>query len=239
MSLNGALAFRRLMQVALASGAAAGVVLFLIQTSFVTPLIREAERYGRPAATMAAHHAHDASTPGAGIGRRAYAGLGAVLLGIGFAAVLFGVASLAGLALDARRGILLGTAGFVCFVLAPSIGVLPRPPGVHGPELGAAQSWWVLTVVLSGIGLWLLTNPRHSNRLRAVGVLSLALPHLIGAPAAPPSNTVPPALAWRFAATAIGTQAIFWLLLGALGGWAFNRSALVSVPRPGGVDERL
>jgi predicted cobalt transporter CbtA len=93
--------------------------------------------------------------------------------------------------------------------------------------------------VLSGIGLWLLTHPRHSNRLRALGALSLALPHLIGAPAAPPPTTVPPAFAWRFAVTAIGTQAIFWLLLGALGGWAFNHRALVSAPRPGGVDERV
>src|SRR4029077_17173675 len=99
--------------------------------------------------------------------------------------VLLGLASLIGLELDVRRGIQLGVAGFLCVALAPSLGLPPRPPGVAGPDLQAAQVWWVGTVALSRVGLWLLASAGRSRLARGGGVLTLAIPHLIGAPVAP------------------------------------------------------
>lgn len=238
MSLTIAERFRRLMGIAMVSGAAAGLVLFLIQMFLVVPLIRTAEMYERAETPAVGHHADGAWKPAEGLERIAHTGLGTVLTGIGFGAVLLGVASLVGFDLDVRRGILLGAAGFLCFGLAPAIGVVPRPPGVPGPDLRAAQSWWALTVVVSAIGLWLLARPGQSKRARGAGLMALAVPHLIGAPAAPLASAVPHGLAWRFAATAIATQAIFWLILGALGGWATSRSARRGAGRPGGADDR-
>jgi len=229
------------MQVAIATGAAAGLVLFLIQWAFVTPLIRQAEVYEGLEGSVVEHHAHDAWEPADGFERLAYTGLGTVLTGVGFSAVFFGVASLIGLDLNVRRGLRLGAAGFLCFALAPSIGLPPTPPGVSGPDLHAAQWWWVLTVVLSGAGLWLLMHPGSSKLVRGSGALALAIPHLIGAPAAPASTVFPSAVIWRFAVTAIGTQAIFWLTLGALGGWVQSRSGTAQTDGrlvPGGSVDR-
>jgi cobalt transporter subunit CbtA len=212
------------MQLALVAGAAAGFVLFLSQWVLVTPLIRRAEAYERIDPVRAASHADESWEPGEGLERVAYTGLGTVLAGVGFGAVLFGVASLIGLDLGGGRGLRLGAAGFFCFTVAPSIGLPPRPPGVAGPELHAAQIWWALTVLLAAFGLWLLTRSGRSKLVRGGGVFALALPFLVGAPAAEASSLVPRELVWRFTATAIGTQALFWLVLGAVGGWMHMRA---------------
>jgi predicted cobalt transporter CbtA len=59
---------------------------------------------------------------------------------------------------------------------------------------------------------------------RGGGVFAIALPHLLGAPSVNAAAVVPRELVWRFAAAAIGTQAMFWVILGALGGWLLARS---------------
>jgi len=227
------------MGTAILAGAAAGFMLFLLQWALVTPLIRRAEAFQRlgPWSVVAAHHAAAAWEPADGAERVAYTAVGTVLTGIGFSAVLLGLASLLGLDLDARRGLRLGLCGFVCVALAPALGLPPKPPGVAVPDLEAAQLWWVLTVVLSSAGLWLLLAPRGSTLVRGAGALTMAIPHLLGAPAATASTLVPRDLTWRFAATAIGTQALFWLMLGTLGGWMQTRhGAEHPSRRRGGVD---
>jgi cobalt transporter subunit CbtA len=145
--------------------------------------------------------------------------MGTVLTGIAFAAILLGAASLAGVTLDVRRGLWLGAAGFLCFVLAPGAGLPPKPPGVPGADVAAAQTWWLVTATLTGVGLWLLFGGRRTLIRSAAGVMALVLPHLAGAPAAAVSAIVPADLVRQFAWTSIATRAPFWLLLGAVGGW--------------------
>jgi cobalt transporter subunit CbtA len=212
------------MQTAMTAGAAAGFALFLVQWMFVTPLIRQAEVYERQEESVAAPHDHDETQAVEGFQRVGYTAIGTVLTGIGFGAVLFGVTSLLGQKLDWRRGARLGVAGFLCVTVAPSLGLPPRPPGVPSPDVHAAQLWWMLTVTCTAAGLCLLI-PRNRSRLaRGGGVFAIALPHLLGAPSVNAAAVVPRELVWRFAAAAIGTQAMFWVILGALGGWLLARS---------------
>ena len=65
-----------------------------------------------------------------------------------------------------------------------------------------------------------------------IGLLLLAVPHLIGAPhPALPQSLAPEALQTQFRLITIGTNALFWLLLGGLSAAAFKRLSLQSGDR--------
>jgi cobalt transporter subunit CbtA len=217
--------FRQLMLVVLCSGALAGLALFVIQHFTVIPLIKTAETY-----EAAAQHADSATThdeegwhPAEGWQRISLTALTTILSGIGFAAVLFGAVVLSGNRINARRGALWGLAAFLCFGLAPALGLPPQPPGTAAAGVYERQVWWIGTVIATAVGLWLLANAKRAWALRIAGVISLALPHLIGAPSASGINAVPAALVHRFTFASLATTGIFWLLLGAIGGFLYNR----------------
>jgi predicted cobalt transporter CbtA len=50
------------------------------------------------------------------------------------------------------------------------------------------------------------------------------LPHMIGAPEAAGESIVPDVLARRFAIAAVTSQAVFWVILGAIGGFVCERT---------------
>jgi cobalt transporter subunit CbtA len=216
--------FRQLMVVCLLSGALAGLVSFGIQHFTVIPLIEVAEKYETAAhAAMGMHEEDEGWQPANGWQRTSFTALATMLSGIGYAALLFGVLSLAGKTLDLKRGLLLGAAAFVCFGLAPAVGLPPQPPGVPVADLQARQLWWIGTAVATAAGLWLWFGTRPSWLLRILGVVCIVVPHLIGAPTAPPNTVVPAEVVHRFEVASLGTGAAFWLLLGSLGGWLQQR----------------
>lgn len=137
--------FRQMMTVVLLSGVAAGLILFAVEHLTIVPLIRTAEVYEKAGeeALSGMEHSDEGWQPAEGWERTSLTALATVLTGIGFAALLFGVAFLAGVPLDAKRGLLWGLAAFVCVGLAPAIGLPPRPPGVAVADLDARQIWWV------------------------------------------------------------------------------------------------
>ena len=60
-----------------------------------------------------------------------------------------------------------------------------------------------------------------------LGVVLIALPHLIGAPhPSSPESAVPAVLAAEFAARSIASMAVFWIVLGAVFGWALTQSRI-------------
>src|SRR4051812_48968613 len=119
--------FRRLMLVALCSGAISGFALFVVQHLTIRPLIQQAEVYEHAAAEAGpnATHEEEGWQPSEGFERTAPTALATTLTGVGFSAILFGSASMTGTALNLRRGTLWGLAGFACFALAPALGLLP------------------------------------------------------------------------------------------------------------------
>jgi cobalt transporter subunit CbtA len=225
---------RRILFTALIAGTVAGLFAAGIQHLKLIPLIAAAEVY--EAAGAHADHQHGAAPeqqsatpewePAPGIERAGYTVLADVLAGIGFALVLIGavaVARLGGYAIDARRGLAWGAAGFVVFALAPAIGLPPELPGMAAAGLAARQQWWLLTAAATAGGLGLIIFARPAA-LRVVGAALIVVPHLIGAPAAPHASTgVPAELAAEFAIASLAVAAAFWLLLGSISGWLYRR----------------
>ncbi len=214
------------MLVVLFSGALAGLALFSIQHFTIIPLIEMAETYETAAqqSNPGIMHSDEGWHPAPGWERTSLTALTTILSGIGFSALLFGSASLTGNRLDARRGALWGLAAFVCFSLAPALGLPPQPPGTAVAGIFERQVWWIGTVIATAVGLWWLAGARRAWPLRIAGVICLAMPHLIGAPTAAGHNAVPAELIHRFTIASLSTTGIFWLLLGTIGGFISSRN---------------
>jgi cobalt transporter subunit CbtA len=228
---------RRIFLVGILAGLIAGSFVTLVQMAKVTPLILRAETYEAKAAA----HEHGAATaqpaeetawePAEGLERRLYTWLANILVGIGFGLVLSAGFALrhafAGEAIDARRGLCWGTAGFAAFALAPALGLPPEPPGTMAADLAARQAWWLGTALATLGGIGLLAFARYASA-KVAGCLLLVVPHAIGAPPAPHAESLVPAeLAAQFVASSLAAAALFWLVLGGVGGWLFQRLGAV------------
>ena len=219
--------FRVLMLVTLAAGTLAGLAWFGVQYVAVVPLIETAETYEAAAqgATAGGSHEHDEEgwRPANGWQRTSFTALATVLTGIGFAAILFAWVTLTGRPIDGRRGVLWGLAGFTCFSLAPALGLPPQPPGVAAADLSGRQLWWVASVICAAIGLSLIAGRSRSWLHRIGGVACMSLPHVVGAPVASGENVVPDHLIREFTIASLASTGVFWLALGMLGGFMYNR----------------
>jgi cobalt transporter subunit CbtA len=212
------------MLVVLWSGALAGLALFVVQRFTVIPLIETAETYEASEQPVGTGNAHEEpGRPADDWKRTSLTALTTILSGMGFAALLFGSLSITGIRVNTRRGALWGLAAFACVGLAPAIGLPPQPPGVAVAGLYERQIWWVGTVAATATGFWLLASRGRTWALRVGGVVCVSLPHLIGAPAASGQNAVPPELIHRFTIASLVTTGIFWILLGAVGGFVSSR----------------
>ncbi len=202
----------RIVATALLAGLAAGLALSAVQQAWVAPLILEAETYETAGV--------EASAPGAedGVERTLYSVLANVLNGVGFALLLGAAITLSGRVVEWRQGLLWGLAGFLVFGLAPALGLPPDPPGVDAGELVPRQAWWLGTAAATASGLWLVALTKR-RALKALGVLALVAPHVIGAPTVDiHGGPVPPELVNEFIAASLVATGAFWLALGAMSG---------------------
>jgi cobalt transporter subunit CbtA len=220
--------FHRIFLTALIAGALAGLFAAGVQHLKIIPLIEQAEVYE----AAEAHDGHGGAgaaaawEPRAGLERAAYTALADVLAGIGFGFLLSGAIALAGLrgyAVDARRGILWGGAGFAVFALAPALGLPPLPPGMEAAELVERQLWWIAAAAAAALGLGLVVVSKKLVH-RVLGVAVMVLPYAIGAPELlETGGKVPTWLAAEFVVASLAAAGAFWLLLGALSGWLYHR----------------
>lgn len=226
---------------ALLAGGIAGLLLAGIQHFMVTPNIIEAETYevagdneGEVMGDNEVHtheslthsgHGHteenEAWAPADGAERTFYASVNSVIASIGFGLLLTACYALRG-SVTWVKGILWGIAGFAVFHLAPALGLPPKLPGDITAELGAQQIWWWLTVIATAAGLWVIAFQKTYFKL--AGVVLIILPHLFGAPQ-PESHggLAPQELRNAFITTSLTTNAIFWVVLGTLSAYFFNR----------------
>lgn len=178
-------------------------------------------------ATAEAVVAHEAPSFGIDPARDGLSVLFSILVYAGYALLLIAAIALAetrGHVVTARQGILWGVAGFVAVQLAPAFGLAPELPGMAAADIGARALWWVATVVLSVVALWLLAFGRNWAAWAGAIVL-LALPHLIGAPhPAEFTGPTPPELAAQFAGRALGAGLIAWVVLGLMTATMWNRA---------------
>ncbi|QDZ09370.1 CbtA family protein [Devosia ginsengisoli] len=250
---------RNLFAAALLAALCAGLITAAIQHFRVTPLILHAETFegegghSHGAEAVAADHEHAEGTadhthdavaateaepeewaPADGFERTAYTTLATVLAAAGFALVIGAVSMFAGLPITFANGFLWGIAGFVTFSLAPAYGLAPELPGMPAADLAARQVWWVGTALSTGAACLLLAKTRAGWAF-AVAIALVAIPHIIGAPAAPDEpSAVPAHLATEFAAITLGTSLVFWLILGTVFGKLNDVFAARSATVPAG-----
>ncbi len=204
----------------LLAGLAAGAVLTLLYIGKIQPLMLAAEAYeqGIDVAQSAPFMRFFDTL------------LFNILNGVGFGLLLAAVLAMRGRPTGVGRGVLWGAAGFLVFVLAPSVGLPPELPGSIRAPLEERQIWWLLTVAATagGIGLLALQTRRI---LMGVGILLIVLPHILDAPRTDDyGGTLPAELAAAFVGATIGTMALFWVVLGGVAGYCHDRFA-------GGSDE--
>jgi cobalt transporter subunit CbtA len=243
--------FRRIFATALGAGIGAGLLLAVLQQVSLVPIILEAEKYERKdepqrqaassdpreighavagavqvlaGVRTAGAHGHDTGTAGErSPWRAAWTTIATTLTSVGFALLLVGVFAVSGREVTARDGVLWGLAGLAAFSLAPAFGLPPELPGAVAAELWMRQVWWIGTVAATALGLGLIVFGRATWAV-ALGLVALALPHLIGAPHdAGGAGSAPPELAAAFAARSIVVAAIFWSVLGWAAGALYAR----------------
>lgn len=173
------------------------------------------------------HHDEDAWAPEDGLERSFFTFAANVVAGVGFGLLLAGAMALSGRVIQWREGLIWGLAGFSVFSLAPTLGLAPEVPGSAAAALSDRQIWWMGCVVASAVGL-ALTAFGKNNLVRTAGVLTLAIPHVIGAPhpSALEPGGVPPELAAQYVVASLFATLIFWLALGASLGRLFQAKPL-------------
>lgn len=242
--------FRRIVLSAVGAGIITGLLITLVELFAVVPLIQEAELYeegvlNKSGAAVAqkpgelqrapgsarahAQHEHEIGGDhehGGGEHRRGlYTAIASIFTAIGYA-FLLGVFFSQMKSVGWKRGIALGLAGFAVFQLAPALGLPPAPPGMIEADVTHRQIWWLGTAFATGLGLGACYFAyKHKKYAWALGgLLLIILPHFIGAPQPTAGEDVVPAeLARNFAIVALLTAGLFWLVLGSVQGYLFNK----------------
>jgi cobalt transporter subunit CbtA len=235
----------RVLATGLLAGLFAGLAVATLQKFTTTPLILEAEVYEKAAEKAASNapsampsagyeearvvlahaeeHEHGGAVEGAaaewepedGVERTVYASIATIATSMGFAFLLLAGLLASGDAITERRAIAWAAAGFVVTGLAPGAGLSPEVPGMAAADLASRQAWWFLTASMTAISIWLFLRS-ETPWLRALAVVLLLAPHILGAPHLheAEASKVPPDLAARFAAMSLAVQAALWIATG-------------------------
>ena len=224
--------FNKIFLTALFSGVFAGLVLAGIQHFTVIPMIIEAETYetsgddsssdGHSIADSAAEAEEEAWGPEDGAERTFFTATNSIIVGIGFGLLLAACYAIRR-NIKWQYGILWGLAGFLAFHLAPSFGLPPELPGDAAAQLEQRQVWWVLTVLLTALGLWIIAfQPKPF--LKLFGVALIALPHIFGAPQPEVHHGLAPeSLRSAFKIASLATNAVFWIMLGVISAYIYSK----------------
>jgi len=224
--------FKTIVISAFGAGLAVCLVVTALQALTTEPLILHAEMFenaARPDATSVVesatvhHHETEAWEPANGFERNAYRLVANLLIGVAISLMLLAVMVLRGEPIDARRGLMWGIGGFISVSLLPSLGLPPELPGTPSAEIASRQVWWLATAGASALGIALLVFGRHWVAWLG-GVVLLAAPHVIGAPAAPSDMVAyPGALAGQFVIASLVVSGLLWSLSGLASGWLHQR----------------
>ena len=216
--------FKNIFVSAVVCGAIAGVLATVMQMLLVTPLLMEAELFETG---QSMHFITDGSPESpikhVDIWEDPYRHLMTLCFNLvtftGFGFIL--VAAMAffqkrGFTLSKAEGIVAGVSGFIVFQLAPSVGLPPELPGTIGVTVGLKQTWWIITMLSTTVGILLLFLDKHKV-VSGAGIVFITIPHLIGHPKLETYfGVAPPELAAEFASRALAVSLIAWIILGVI-----------------------
>lgn len=228
--------FSRLVSAAVAAGLLAGLALTAVQMVAVTPIIVKAEVFedaapAAPAPPVAHvhadahehHHDHAAWKPEDGAERTLFTVLADVTMAVGYGLLLCAALTLRGGRPTWRQGLLWGAAGYLVVFVAPSLGLPPELPGTSAAPVGERQLWWLMTAAGTAAGLALIAFGR-SWLWALAGLVLLGAPHLVSAPQPlVHTSAAPEDLVHAFRLASAFTNAVFWLVLGALSAFFFKK----------------
>lgn len=225
---------RHLFTSALFAGLLAGLIAALLQFTFVIPLLLEGELFETGTRVHFAASLDAAVQSPSGLSEGLGQDVSRHVKTLGFNVVAytaFALMMIAGMAfaersghvITARQGMIWGLAGFVALHLAPAFGLAPELPGTIAAEVELRQVWWLSTVAASIVGLALIAFGT-GLMIPALGVIALALPHIIGAPELDTYfGIAPPELSAHFATRSLGVAAASWTVLGFLTAYFWTR----------------
>lgn len=212
--------FSRIVTSALFAGAAAGLIIALLQYVFVQPVLLHAELYesgtlvhlgAEPVSAVQNVFSFDPLRDGLSL-------LFTMLTYCGYAMILvalMGVAEERGATINPRNGMLWGLLGFVAAHLAPAFSLPPEVPGAAAADVLLRQYWWFATVAMAAVAMWVIAF--HFTKVGVGGAIVLLLvPHIVGAPQPDVfTGPVPTEIGALFAARALAVGLMAWVLLGA------------------------
>ena len=225
---------RHLFTSALFAGLAAGIIAAALQLIFAIPLLLEGELYESGIRVHFAASLDSAVQSPSGPAEGLSQNMSRHLTTLGFnmvAYTAFALILVAAMALVARyghsvtpkAGLVWGLAGFIALHLAPAFGLPPEMPGSIAVEIAQRQMWWIMTVFLTTVGLASIAFG-SSIMAWAIGVLCLALPHIIGAPHLDTYYGIaPPELASQYVTRSLGVAAASWTVLGLFAAYFWSR----------------
>lgn len=145
------------------------------------------------------------------------------MTGVGFALLLGALWTWRSAPRAPAQALAWGLAGYLSFVLAPSLGLPPELPGSSAAPLAARQIWWIATALATAGGLGMLIFGKGAWR-RVAAVALITLPHFLGAPqTGADASTVPLALREDFVRAVLAVGLVFWLGLAASAAYFFGR----------------
>ena len=169
--------FKNLVLSAFTIALVAGLFLSLYQHFFITPIIVASEVY--EVIEPAVENEVESWAPDDGVERSSFS-FGANFL-VCFAYALLLLSAMATRSsMKITQGLLWGLAAYFSVFVAPSLGLSPEIPGMEAAHLEGRQVWWLLTILITMISLWLIAF--NKPLFKGFGVILLLIPHLIGAP---------------------------------------------------------
>ncbi len=169
--------FRNLVLSAVTIAIVAGLFLSLYQYFFITPIIIASEVYEVIEPMMS--YTVEAWSPEEGLERTSFSFMANFLISFGYALLLLTMMATKD-SMKLAQGFMWGIAAYLSIFVAPGLGLAPEIPGMEAAYLEGRQTWWLLTVFLTALGLWSIAY--QAFILKGMGGLLLIIPHLIGAP---------------------------------------------------------
>ncbi|MDC0230248.1 CbtA family protein [Deltaproteobacteria bacterium] len=166
--------------------------------------------------------------PADGMERTFYTLVSNIITAIAFSLILVAVYLLRGKPVNYVSGLLWGVAGFAVFSGSIALGLPPELPGMTAAALESRQIWWIGTVIATATGIGLLIESK-TILLKLIAAVLIAVPHSIGAPHPHVfESNVPAELSAQFAVASLMTSLFFWMVLGVVSGYFYQKLVLES-----------
>jgi cobalt transporter subunit CbtA len=213
------------------AGLLAGLILAGIQHVRLTPLIQAAEIYETPETEAIAEASkpcvetmpgmkmcnddgRPSWKPEQGWQRTISTITASLLAGAGFAILMVGISMLTNIPITKQNGLIWGICGFIAVSLAPSIGLPPQLPGMPEMDLHARQIWWVTTILLTSVAIYLWIKAKDLWWRIAAIIVAIAPQFFAPINAAKTEGNLPASLAAEFVSSSLAANLIMWLAIG-------------------------